>query len=232
MIGGTGPSGPENVRPACHGSSPRSPGPGTRRRRSAPPRRGTNGKGSAASFACDVLRRLPLGPIGLYTSPHLVAPEERIRIDGEMISSRALRDGFRVADRPLSCRGPADLVREDDMVRLRLVPAQGSPDRRHGDGTRGAMGRDQRVPPGGIGHYDRRIRPPGVARKHAWVDRRGKGGDPSQRRPARHRTVAACRPRCRPAARPAARVRRLGTWPHLRLEGASGRNDLRVVPRV
>jgi dihydrofolate synthase / folylpolyglutamate synthase len=40
---------------------------------------------------------LPLGPIGLYTSPHLVAPEERVRIDGKMISSRALLRGFRVA---------------------------------------------------------------------------------------------------------------------------------------
>jgi dihydrofolate synthase/folylpolyglutamate synthase len=42
---------------------------------------------------------LPLGPVGLYTSPHLIAPEERIRIDGKMISPRALRDGFRVAER-------------------------------------------------------------------------------------------------------------------------------------
>jgi dihydrofolate synthase / folylpolyglutamate synthase len=42
---------------------------------------------------------LPLGPIGLYTSPHLIAPEERVRIDGKMISPRVLRDGFRVAER-------------------------------------------------------------------------------------------------------------------------------------
>jgi dihydrofolate synthase/folylpolyglutamate synthase len=42
---------------------------------------------------------LPLGPIGLYSSPHLVAPEERVRIDGKLISPRALRDGFRAAER-------------------------------------------------------------------------------------------------------------------------------------
>jgi len=100
MIGGTGPSGPENVRPGLSRivsafSRSGHPEKAFRTLHVA----GTNGKGSAASFAYDVLRRLPLGPIGLYTSPHLVAPEERIRIDGEMISPRALRDGFRVADR-------------------------------------------------------------------------------------------------------------------------------------
>lgn len=60
---------------------------------------GTNGKGSTACFAFEVLRRLPLGPIGLFTSPHLVAPEERIRIGSARIPSRALRDGFRFAER-------------------------------------------------------------------------------------------------------------------------------------
>ena len=42
---------------------------------------------------------MPLGPIGLYISPHLVAPEERVRIDGGRIPPRALRDGFRNAER-------------------------------------------------------------------------------------------------------------------------------------
>jgi dihydrofolate synthase/folylpolyglutamate synthase len=100
MIGGTGLSGPENVRPGLfriRAAFSRSghPEKGFRTLHVA----GTNGKGSTASFAYDVLRGLPLGPIGLYTSPHLVAPEERIRIDGETISPRALRDGFRAAGR-------------------------------------------------------------------------------------------------------------------------------------
>ncbi len=98
MIGGTGPSGPENVRPGLSRivsafSRSGHPEKSFRTLHVA----GTNGKGSTASFAYDVLRLLPLGPIGLYTSPHLVAPEERVRIDGKMISPRALRDGFRVA---------------------------------------------------------------------------------------------------------------------------------------
>jgi len=100
MIGGTGPSGPEIVRPGLSRivsafSRSGHPEKAFRTLHIA----GTNGKGSTASFAYDVLRRLPLGPIGLYTSPHLVAPEERVRIDGEMISHRALRDGFRLAER-------------------------------------------------------------------------------------------------------------------------------------
>lgn len=100
MIGGTGPSGPEFVRPGLSRIV-------SAFSRSGHPERtfrilhvaGTNGKGSTACFAYDVLRRLSLGPIGLYSSPHLVAPEERVRIDGKLISPRALRDGFRVADR-------------------------------------------------------------------------------------------------------------------------------------
>jgi dihydrofolate synthase/folylpolyglutamate synthase len=100
MIGGTGLSGPENVRPGLSRivsafSRSGHPEKSFRTLHVA----GTNGKGSTASFAYDILRLLPLGPIGLYTSPHLVAPEERVRIDGIMIPPRALRDGFRVAER-------------------------------------------------------------------------------------------------------------------------------------
>ena len=100
MIGGTGPSGPEIVRPGLSRivfafSRSGRPEKAFRTLHVA----GTNGKGSTARFAYDVLRRLPLGPVGLYTSPHLVAPEERVRIDERMISPRALRDGFRVAER-------------------------------------------------------------------------------------------------------------------------------------
>ncbi len=60
---------------------------------------GTNGKGSTACFAFAVLRLLPLGPLGLFTSPHLVSPEERILVDGNRISTRGLREGFRAAER-------------------------------------------------------------------------------------------------------------------------------------
>lgn len=51
---------------------------------------GTNGKGSVAAMAASVLQRAGLGAIGLYTSPHLVYFNERIRIDGEPVGDAAL----------------------------------------------------------------------------------------------------------------------------------------------
>lgn len=52
---------------------------------------GTNGKGSTASFLESILRRLQPDPVGLYTSPHLISPEERIRVDGDAIPAESLR---------------------------------------------------------------------------------------------------------------------------------------------
>jgi dihydrofolate synthase/folylpolyglutamate synthase len=46
---------------------------------------GTNGKGSTAALLASIVRAHGLR-VGLYTSPHLLRVEERIRIDGEMIS--------------------------------------------------------------------------------------------------------------------------------------------------
>jgi dihydrofolate synthase/folylpolyglutamate synthase len=46
---------------------------------------GTNGKGSASVVAASILGRLLGGGVGLYTSPHLLSPSERIRIGGEPI---------------------------------------------------------------------------------------------------------------------------------------------------
>jgi|RhiMetdeSRZDD1v2_1073273.scaffolds.fasta_scaffold333686_1 dihydrofolate synthase/folylpolyglutamate synthase len=47
---------------------------------------GTNGKGSVAAF-CDSILRASSYRTGLYTSPHLIQIEERIRINGKMIHS-------------------------------------------------------------------------------------------------------------------------------------------------
>ena len=46
---------------------------------------GTNGKGSVAAFLCAILREAGL-KTGLFISPHLVDFEERIQVNGEMIS--------------------------------------------------------------------------------------------------------------------------------------------------
>ncbi|KAF8663430.1 hypothetical protein AX16_001000 [Volvariella volvacea WC 439] len=62
---------------------------------------GTKGKGSASAFTESILRRTkPDWKIGLYTSPHLVAVRERIRINGSPISeSEFTRYFFEVWDR-------------------------------------------------------------------------------------------------------------------------------------
>jgi dihydrofolate synthase/folylpolyglutamate synthase len=52
---------------------------------------GTNGKGSVSAMLAEILRGHGL-KTGLYTSPHLVRVEERVRIDGRMISSRRFRE--------------------------------------------------------------------------------------------------------------------------------------------
>lgn len=46
---------------------------------------GTKGKGSVASFVFNILKDARFR-VGLYTSPHLVTPRERIRFNDEMIS--------------------------------------------------------------------------------------------------------------------------------------------------
>jgi dihydrofolate synthase/folylpolyglutamate synthase len=48
---------------------------------------GTNGKGSVAAMSESILRHAGL-TTGLYTSPHLVRVEERIRLDGRQITPR------------------------------------------------------------------------------------------------------------------------------------------------
>ena len=54
---------------------------------------GTNGKGSMASIAAEVLKEAGY-TVGLYTSPHLVRYNERIRIGGEPIDDRSLEEVF------------------------------------------------------------------------------------------------------------------------------------------
>ena len=54
---------------------------------------GTNGKGSVCAMI-DSICRAQGYRTGLFTSPHLVTFRERIRVNGEMISERAVADGL------------------------------------------------------------------------------------------------------------------------------------------
>lgn len=81
-----GPRGPERIRPGLERIF-------AAFERSGHPERafrtihiaGTNGKGSTACFINAILHRMLGEPVGLYTSPHLLFPEERIRVAGETI---------------------------------------------------------------------------------------------------------------------------------------------------
>jgi len=50
---------------------------------------GTNGKGSTAAMIASVLQAAG-HRVGLFTSPHLVEFRERVRVNGEMISRKAV----------------------------------------------------------------------------------------------------------------------------------------------
>ncbi len=58
---------------------------------------GTNGKGSVAEYISNIITASGQS-CGCYTSPHLVSPTERIRINGKNISERKLRLMLRKAD--------------------------------------------------------------------------------------------------------------------------------------
>src|SRR5690606_10589522 len=55
---------------------------------------GTNGKGSVAAMAEAALREHGQGSsrVGLYTSPHLISFNERIRIDGAPVAAEVLAE--------------------------------------------------------------------------------------------------------------------------------------------
>jgi dihydrofolate synthase / folylpolyglutamate synthase len=59
---------------------------------------GTNGKGSTSAFIANALRRAGFA-VGLYTSPHLVEPTERIQINGTPISDKDFASAFEVVHR-------------------------------------------------------------------------------------------------------------------------------------
>ena len=59
---------------------------------------GTNGKGSTCAFLESIL--LAAGyKVGLYTSPHLLRYNERVRIDGETVSDARLCEAFEAVER-------------------------------------------------------------------------------------------------------------------------------------
>ena len=67
---------------------------------------GTNGKGSTVTL-CDAILRAAGYRVGAYMSPHLIRYNERVRVDGRMVSDRELCDAF---ERVEAHRGDARLT--------------------------------------------------------------------------------------------------------------------------
>ncbi len=82
---------------------------------------GTKGKGSTSAFTERILRSQLDGRIGLYTSPHLRAVRERIRIDGRPLEEEVFaRYFFEVWER----------LEADQKVRVRCASSIASHDTR------------------------------------------------------------------------------------------------------
>src|SRR5574340_1706900 len=65
---------------------------------------GTNGKGSTSAMCEAVLRETGLS-VGLYTSPHLVRFNERIRVNGALIPDREVIKAASIVKRALEGLG-------------------------------------------------------------------------------------------------------------------------------
>ncbi|RPJ82332.1 MAG: bifunctional folylpolyglutamate synthase/dihydrofolate synthase [Deltaproteobacteria bacterium] len=59
---------------------------------------GTNGKGSIASYICSILRESGF-KVGLYTSPHLVRFNERIKVNNREITDQEVLDAYKAVKR-------------------------------------------------------------------------------------------------------------------------------------
>lgn len=78
---------------------------------------GTKGKGSTCAFTDSILRTLaPSARVGLYTSPHLVAVRERIRINGKPIEEEMFARYFFEVWEKLE-QGPKVRLDVEDCIR-------------------------------------------------------------------------------------------------------------------
>lgn len=78
---------------------------------------GTNGKGSTAAMLATIAQAAGLR-VGLYTSPHLVHPRERLQINGAPISGEDLERAVQ------SCRGVIDDLRATYFEALTAIALQ------------------------------------------------------------------------------------------------------------
>ncbi len=68
---------------------------------------GTKGKGSVCAYVSSILTESG-SRTGLYTSPHLVSPRERIAVDGEMITKKEFADAVSWLKGTVESSGPGE----------------------------------------------------------------------------------------------------------------------------
>ena len=180
---------------------------------------GTNGKGSLVAY----LRAMAEAAgyrVHVYTSPHLVRFNERIRVAGELIERRRARGR---ADRGRAGQsGTAHHLLRDHhgrgVPRLRPRARPTSPCSR--SGWAGA-GHHQRGQSGALGHHADRLRPHGLPRRHAGEDRRREGRHPEAHRAGGDRPPARGERRGDRRQRPPSLPCRCSAW------AANGRSSRR-----
>ncbi len=140
---------------------------------------GTNGKGSTITLLHDVLRAAGGNP-GLYTSPHLVHYNERIRIGDRPVADAAL---IRAFERVEAARGGGspDVLRVRHAGRPRLFCRGGLRHLAARSGPRRPARRGECAGCGCCRDHHHRPRPPGVAGRFHRVDRRREGRHPPGR---------------------------------------------------
>ena len=184
---------------------------------------GTNGKGSLVAY----LRAMAEAAgyrVHVYTSPHLVRFNERIRVAGELIDDDAARgcaDGGR-AGQP---RAAHHLLRDHHGRGVpRLRARAGRPRRDRGRDGR-AHGHHQRGQSRALGHHADRLRPHELPRRHAGEDRRRESGHPEACGAGGDRPPA--RGECFGDRRPGGRARRAAVPHGTRMAGQA---DARRLP--
>ena len=137
---------------------------------------GTNGKGSLVAY----LRAMAEAAgyrVHVYTSPHLVRFNERIRVAGELIGDDMLEDVLTEAEQ--ANREQPITFFEITTVAAFLAFARVPADLAHARGRHGrAQRHHQRGQSGALGHHADRLRPHELSRRHAGKDRRREGGHP------------------------------------------------------
>ena len=163
---------------------------------------GTNGKGSTCAMIESGLRAAGLRT-GLYTSPHLVEPTERIRIDGVPVTAErfaAAFDRVHAAVERLLAAGAIDLHTtyfETVTAMAFLLFAEDA--RRTSWCSKSAWAAGSTPPtwctPELVRHHARRLRPRGVSGPQPRSDRRREGRHPEAGRAGGLRAAARRKPR-------------------------------------